>query len=194
MCIRDSTDIGPHAWHVFLWLGAELAAGATVGCLAGPWLEREGYRSRSRSVDDDLPDSPVRDDDAVRYDDARAADHARATDRGRSGVVPLADEVMTPGPGTRAGGTSRSDGITRVEDDAADGDAIGRGIEGLFRGRTARGAADKERMPRPPGGSTAVTRPQDEPGLSRREEAKRRRAQRRSEKRKAARLAALDDD
>lgn len=188
------TDIGPHAWHVFLWLGAELAAGAAVGYLAGPWLEREGYRSRSRAVDDDLSDSPVRDDDAVPYDDARVADHARATDRGRSGVAPLADEVTAPGPGMRSGDITRSDGITRSEDDAADGDAIGRGIEGLFRGRTTRGAADEERTPRPRGGSTAVARPQDEPGLSRREEAKRRRAQRRSEKRKAARLAALDDD
>ena len=38
------TDVGPHAGSVFAWLGAELTAGAAVGYVLGPWLEREGYR------------------------------------------------------------------------------------------------------------------------------------------------------
>ena len=38
------TDIGPNPWHVFLWTGAEITAGAALGYVLGPWLEREGYR------------------------------------------------------------------------------------------------------------------------------------------------------
>lgn len=38
------TDIGPNAWHVFLWAGAEITAGGVIGYILGPWLEREGYR------------------------------------------------------------------------------------------------------------------------------------------------------
>lgn len=58
------TDVGPHAGSVFLWLGAELAVGAAVGYLLGPWLEHEGYRSRARATADDdaapAPDDPHR--------------------------------------------------------------------------------------------------------------------------------------
>ena len=38
------TDLGPNAWHVFLWTGAEITAGGVIGYILGPWLEREGYR------------------------------------------------------------------------------------------------------------------------------------------------------
>lgn len=38
------TDIGPDPWRVFLWTGAEITAGAALGYILGPWLEREGYR------------------------------------------------------------------------------------------------------------------------------------------------------
>ena len=34
-------DIGPDGPQVLLWFGAEVAVGAVVGCLAGPWLEHE---------------------------------------------------------------------------------------------------------------------------------------------------------
>ncbi|MGX5358570.1 cell division protein PerM [Kocuria sp. KH4] len=35
------TVIGPDGPDVLLWFGAEVAVGAAVGCLVGPWLERE---------------------------------------------------------------------------------------------------------------------------------------------------------
>lgn len=179
------TDIGPHAWHVFLWLGAELTVGATVGCLVGPWLEREGYRSRSRAEADELPesDSPAPEDDAaVAHHDALPAAGAAHSSRSASG--PGAGQDARTAPGGRPGSGA----------DVPDGEVTARGVRGLFRGRASRAAAEPERESQPRGGSTAVGRSADEPGLSRREEAKRRRAQRRSEKRKAARLAALDDE
>lgn len=179
------TDIGPHAWHVFLWLGAELTVGATVGCLVGPWLEREGYRSRSRAEADELPvpDSPAPEDDAaVAHHDALPA--AGAVHSSRSASGPGAGQDARTAPGGRPGSGAA----------VPDGEVTARGVRGLFRGRASRAAAEPERESQPRGGSTAVGRSADEPGLSRREEAKRRRAQRRSEKRKAARLAALDDE
>lgn len=47
------SDIGPHAARVFGWLGAELTAGAAVGYVLGPWLEREGYRDNPWNVTED---------------------------------------------------------------------------------------------------------------------------------------------
>ena len=98
------------------------------------------------------------------------------------------------GPGAAQGARTTPDDRPGSEEDTPDGEVTARGVRGLFRGRSSSAAAEPERESQPRGGSTAVGRAHEEPGLSRREEAKRRRAQRRSEKRKAARLAALDDE
>lgn len=43
------TDVGPNGLDVLLWFGAEVAVGAVVGCVAGPWLEHEPPFGRPRA-------------------------------------------------------------------------------------------------------------------------------------------------
>ncbi|WP_439108825.1 cell division protein PerM [Kocuria tytonicola] len=168
------TDIGPHAGEVFLWLGAELAVGAAVGYLVGPWLEREGYRSHTWQDSDDDAAPPV-------------AAHAAGGRTSREETAPAAVRVepsRSPGAGAAAGELSAPEPTRASRGAETSGSARTGGVRPLSVG--PRGS-----------GSTRLTRPAaEEPGtghgLSRREEARRRRAERRSAKRKAARLAALD--
>ena len=169
------TDIGPHAGEVFLWLGAELAAGAAVGYLVGPWLEREGYRSHTwqESDDDAAPpvDPPVTPGRASREGVAPAA--AREEPARPLGARATAGEVSAAEPSRSSRGTATSASATTGGGGNRSGAPRGSGSTRLTRSAAAGG-------------------PGEESGASRREEAKRRRAERRSAKRKAARLDALD--
>ncbi|TFI02382.1 hypothetical protein E4P34_01855 [Kocuria rhizophila] len=212
------TDVGPHAGSVFLWLGAELAVGAAVGYLLGPWLEHEGYRSRARATADDdaapAPDDPHRSGTSTTDPlDPTGADGA-SEEPVDAPAATGARRWRLGGRGNPAQPTSRDHAASgAVGGEDADGSA-GRAPAGSSepRGRDPRqpvtgpaprklsataGRSGEEplRAGRPTGGSTAVSRgagPEDRPAVSAREEAKRRRAERRSAKRKAARLAAMD--
>lgn len=89
-------EIGPHAGRVFAWLGAELSAGAAVGYVLGPWLEREGYRNN--------PWQPA---------DTRAAQAPGEPEgAGRDGVADAADSAgagLPVAPGDAAGAVSRGE-------------------------------------------------------------------------------------
>ncbi|WP_233542867.1 cell division protein PerM [Kocuria tytonis] len=189
------TDIGPHAWQVFPWLGAELAVGAALGYVLGPWLEREGYRSRVWDAQgEEAPDDGA---------DERRADDAARTDATPAPVPAALRGGVTSGStgagATPAAGQRTATGSSRVL--VTPGPRQGAGPQ---RGATpARAVASAP--PAPGGGSTAWSRGSRDPesaergreeegqtGSSRREEAKRRRAQKRSAKRKAARLTVLD--
>lgn len=62
------TDVGPHGPEVLLWFGAEVAVGAVVGCVLGPWLEheppfappREAQTPASPAGASEAPSSPER--------------------------------------------------------------------------------------------------------------------------------------
>ncbi|WP_406019129.1 DUF6350 family protein [Kocuria rhizophila] len=212
------TDVGPHAGSVFLWLGAELAVGAAVGYLLGPWLEHEGYRSRARATADDAaapaPDDPHR-------AGTPTTDPLDPTGADGTSEEPLDAPAATGARRWRLGGRGNPAQPTS-QDHAASGAAGGEDADGTAgrapagslepRGRdprqpvtataprklsatAGRSGEVSPRAGRPTGGSTAVSRgagPEDRPAVSAREEAKRRRAERRSAKRKAARLAAMD--
>ncbi|MCG7424549.1 cell division protein PerM [Kocuria rhizophila] len=212
------TDVGPHAGPVFLWLGAELAVGAAVGYLLGPWLEHEGYRSRARATaDDDAAPAPAH----PHRSGTPTTDPLDPTGADEASEEPVDAPAATGarrwrlrGRGNRAQSTSQdhaASGAAGGED--ADGSA-GRAPAGSSepRGRdprqpvtataprelsatAGRSREEPPRAGRPTSGSTAVSRgsdTEDRPAVSAREEAKRRRAERRSAKRKAARLAAMD--
>lgn len=212
------TDVGPHAGSVFLWLGAELAVGAAVGYLLGPWLEHEGYRSRVRATaDDDAAPAP---DDPHRAG-TPTTDPLDPTGADGASEEPLDAPAATGARRWRLGGRGNPAQPTS-QDHAASGAAGGEEADGTA-GRAPAGSSEPRgrdprqpvtataprklsatagrsgevppRAGRPTGGSTAVSRgagPEDRPAVSAREEAKRRRAERRSAKRKAARLAAMD--
>ena len=215
------TDVGPHAGSVFLWLGAELAVGAAVGYLLGPWLEHEGYRSRARASSDDdaapAPDDPHRsgtptmdpmdpmdptgaDEAAEEPVDAPAATGARRWRLGGRGnqAQPTSQDHTASGA---AGGEDAD--VTAGRAPAGSSEPRGRDprqpvtatAPRKLSATAGRSGEQPPRAGRPTSGSTAVSRgsdTEDRPAGSAREEARRRRAERRSAKRKAARLAAMD--
>ncbi|GEC98378.1 hypothetical protein KVA01_05330 [Kocuria varians] len=213
------TDMGPHAWQVFLWLGAELAVGAAVGYLLGPWLEREGYRSRSWSAEDEDTDddaaaapsrhtAPVREhsDPAAREHTVAPADRATVEDRrppyddGSRGrprvpsVLSAGREDVEPQRGSSALGTGSA-----VRDAVApEAGASSRGAVSSSPGSGSSAVCAGAAVPRSQRAATTrgAAAPSDETPdrASQRVEAKRRRAEKKSAKRKAARLAALDED
>ena len=212
------TDVGPHAGSVFLWLGAELAVGAAVGYLLGPWLEHEGYRSRARATaDDDAAPAP---DDPHRAG-TPTTDPLDPTGADGASEEPLGAPAATGARLWRLGG--RGNPVQPTSQDHAASGAVGGEDADVTAGRAPAGSSEPRgrdprqpvtataprklsatagrsgeeppRAGRPTGGSTAVSLgagPEDRPAVSAREEAKRRRAERRSAKRKAARLAAMD--
>ncbi|WP_234448866.1 DUF6350 family protein [Kocuria rhizophila] len=211
------TEIGPDAGKVFVWLGAELAVGAAVGYLLGPWLEREGYRSRSWGSDDDgaaaLSDGPVPaaqtpsqkiltgDHDKAEEEEPPVAPRARRFPWTRSSTPedtmpehPAPEDVRSEHP------TSEGE---PVEDPVRPGETPGpwgrsAAASASRTGSTTVGARDTARAPRTKpatvrvGGAEPAPVEETDTGPSRRKEAKRRRAEKRSAKRKAARLAAMD--
>ena len=212
------TDVGPHAGSVFLWLGAELAVGAAVGYLLGPWLEHEGYRSRVRATADD--DSAPAPDDPHRAG-TPTTDPLDPTGADGASEEPLGAPAATGARLWRLGG--RGNPVQPTSQDHAASGAVGGEDADVTAGRAPAGSSEPRgrdprqpvtataprklsatagrsgeeppRAGRPTGGSTAASLgagPEDRPAVSAREEAKRRRAERRSAKRKAARLAAMD--
>lgn len=182
------TTVGPQTWQVFLWLGAEFAVGAALGYVLGPWLEREGYRSRAWQADDDAADpDPV--------DDVDVAAGARCGRTAARGVSPQSVALGAGVPRTPAPSASVTDSAPHAGGSSAVGAT--RPAE-----RTERPAAafpvHSGTRPRTRADNGAGTRetPAEETSdrVARRAEARQRRAAKKSAKRKAARLAALDED
>ncbi|MDO4919320.1 DUF6350 family protein [Kocuria sp.] len=215
------TDVGPHAGTVFLWLGAELAVGAAVGYVLGPWLEREGYRSRD---DHDAAaghpeQGPVAErarpvvtspaPDGARQHHAVQSPEVHKSATGEPAVRDLTEQVSA---GDAAGRPRRVPAWlsrTEVPKDPARAPAAREDREETTSDRS-RGGAVRTRQgdaaaspapdtarsaPRPErrAGSSAVVRGAGASGSGRPGLSRREEArQRRSAKRKAARLAALD--
>src|SRR5690606_25916246 len=53
------TDVGPDGSAVLLLFGAEVAVGAVVGCVVGPWLEHEPPFAPPRGGDDEEDGTPA---------------------------------------------------------------------------------------------------------------------------------------
>lgn len=74
------TDIGPNAWHVFLWTGAEITVGGVIGYTLGPWLEREGYQKNPWNSSLEDPSQVVRDPENLEHQGEEPSGATRAAE------------------------------------------------------------------------------------------------------------------
>ena len=133
------TDLGPNAWHVFLWTGAEITVGGVIGYILGPWLEREGYQRNPWNSSLEEPSQGDSDPDDRQRHGAEVSGAARAA-RAEATQVKRAQARQK-----RAAKKSAKRKAARLTEPGA----TGTGSSGV--------GGDRNRIPWDANGSTAVT-------------------------------------
>ncbi|MFI7579238.1 cell division protein PerM [Kocuria kalidii] len=90
------TDVGPDGPAVLLWFGAEVAVGAIVGCVVGPWLEHEPSFAPPRGAADEEAGTPVARREARRRRREEAAARRAMRSSGRRDPRPEAGRTDRP--------------------------------------------------------------------------------------------------